>query len=125
MRLTHVRLNVPADDFEECFRFYRDVLGFETEWPCEPPYSEFEAGGVRLGLFDRGIMSELIGAPMPGGDGSVLLCVEVEDVDEAYRRVLAGGGSPVREPQDQPVWRLRVALVRDPAGNVIELNKDL
>ena len=38
MKLTHVRLLV--NDFDVCFRFYRDVMGFHVQWGAE-------GGGLR------------------------------------------------------------------------------
>jgi len=41
--------------------------------------------------------------------------LEVEDVDDIAERL--GVGAPV----DRPDWGLRVAYVRDPSGNLLEL----
>jgi hypothetical protein len=41
MQLTHVRLLV--EDFDVCFRFYRDVLGFTVTWGAEGDgYADFQ-----------------------------------------------------------------------------------
>lgn len=129
MRLTHIRLCIRPEDFSACYDFYRDGLGLATDWPCDPPYAEFRAGEGLLGLFDRGIMAMVahatsLPAEAPGQD-RVVACFDVDDVDAAYAQAVAKGGVPVAEPQDQPVWHLRIALVRDPAGNLIELNRNL
>ncbi|MCL4490146.1 MAG: VOC family protein [Chloroflexi bacterium] len=43
MRLTHVRLLVA--DFDACFRFYRDAIGFQVLWGKEGGgYADFQAG---------------------------------------------------------------------------------
>ena len=42
------------------------------------------------------------------------------DVDEAYPRVLRGGGRPVYAPRDEP-WGMRSSMIADPEGNLIEI----
>ena len=47
MELTHIRLLVK--DFDACFRFYRDVMGFRALWGDEGSgYANFEVGGCLL-----------------------------------------------------------------------------
>jgi lactoylglutathione lyase len=116
MRFSQVRLLV--DDFGAAFRFYRDELGLEPGFGAEddPPYASFAAGDGAVAIFERagqGTTVELREA----GD-SVLLVLEVDDVEaEVARlrdRIVAG-------PVDRGDWGGRVAYVRDPAGNLIEL----
>ena len=57
----------------------------------------------------------------PPGD-STLLVLEVDDVDADVARLV---GHVVREPVDQPEWGGRVAYLRDPSGNLIELFQSL
>ena len=53
MKLTHVRLLV--NDFDACFRFYRDVMGFEVQWGAEGSgYADFRGRGeAMVALFSR------------------------------------------------------------------------
>jgi predicted enzyme related to lactoylglutathione lyase len=53
------------------------------------------------------------------------LIFAVDDVDEEVRRLTDLGVKMVSEPQDQEAWGLRVAHLRDPEENLIELNKPL
>jgi lactoylglutathione lyase len=50
MKLLSVRLLV--SDFDSCFRFYRDVMGFRPTWGEEGDgYADFDAGaGDQMGL---------------------------------------------------------------------------
>ena len=44
MKLTHVRLLV--NDFDACFRFYKNVMGFQVQWGDEASgYAEFRGRG--------------------------------------------------------------------------------
>ncbi len=132
MELTHTRLLV--NDIEACHRFYADVLGLgEAVVKVEGIYYEFLAGPGRLGLYKRDLMQSVTGvvpAPTAGaqaarsGDQAVLT-FQVVDVDAAYAELKGRGASFVTEPHNQDAWVLRVAHLRDPEGNLIELNASL
>jgi lactoylglutathione lyase len=127
-RLTSTRLLVI--DFAACFRFYRDVLGFRPVFGTEhDSFADFDTGEARLSLFDRHEMCEALGtSPRPGADlapDPVCLVLAVEDVDAAWGHVDRLGARLVAAPADHPEWGLRTAHVRDPDGNLIELNQTL
>ena len=43
-----------------------------------------------------------------------------DEVDEAFRRAVAGGATPVLEPELEP-WGQRTCYIADPEGNLIEI----
>jgi lactoylglutathione lyase len=117
VKLTHVRLLV--DDVPACLAFYRDVLGFRVSEDYGV-YVQLETGDIALALFVRAGQRETVELREPG-DGA-LLGVSVENVDEAVERLrehVVGG------PVDRADWGLRVAYLRDPAGNLIELHHSI
>jgi catechol 2,3-dioxygenase-like lactoylglutathione lyase family enzyme len=112
MQLTHVRLLV--DDFGAAYRFYTDVLGLEATFGDETgPYASFGTGEAALSIFERHIQQETVDLDH-AGDGALAI-LEVEDVDDIAERL--GVGAPV----DRADWGIRVAYVRDPSGNLLEL----
>jgi lactoylglutathione lyase len=112
VRLTHVRLLV--DDFGESFRFYRDVLALEPSFGDEGgPYASFATEPASLSIFTRQGQQETSDL-RPAGD-SVVVPLEVDDVDVAAQRLGLG------EAVSRPDWGIRVAYLRDPAGNLLEL----
>ena len=119
MKFSQARLLV--DDFAEAFRFYRDELGLEAGFGDETSgYASFSTSGGTIAIFERGDQAEVV-ALRPPGD-STLTVLEVDDVDAAAERLqhyLA------HSPQDQPEWGGRVAYVRDPSGNLLELFQEL
>lgn len=126
MELTHVRLLV--DDVEETLGFYRDVLGLEVTLEAgEGIYYELRGGGVILALFRRDLMDQMIGGGLgePARADAVALTFAVDDVGETARLLKQRGATLVNEPMDYPVAFLRVAHLRDPAGNLIEVNAPL
>ena len=60
-------------------------------------------------------------APARGEAGAGLPGFQVTSVEDAFAAALAAGGVSVQEPDDFP-WGRR-ALVRDPDGRVVELNR--
>ena len=122
MRLAEVRLLV--DRFEECVRFYEDVMGLRLRVRVPGDvYAAFEGGGVELGLYQRRLMNQLTGAedrPGPRKDYTALAFL-VEDVDSTFAALRDRGAEAVTEPHDQEAWEIRVAHLRDPEGNLIEI----
>ena len=43
-----------------------------------------------------------------------------DEVDEAYRKAIAGGAGSVLEPTTEP-WGQRTCYVSDPEGNLVEI----
>jgi lactoylglutathione lyase len=128
MYLSHPRLFVL--NFAECFRFYRDVMGFQVTWGNEADsYAAFtdRAGKeTTLAIYRRRDMAELIGtADLPAQavcQDRVALIMEVEDVDHIFAQLSERGVEVVLEPQDFVDWGFRGAYLRDPDGNLIELS---
>lgn len=125
MHLTHIRLLVTT--FAECFRFYRDALGFKVRWGEEDGgYADFLAGnGAILALFDRRAMAEAVGtADLPQEATSqdrVALIIAADNLEASVARLREYGATIVTDPQDRPDWGIRTAHLRDPDGNLIEL----
>ncbi len=126
MNCSHVRLMI--ERFNECFRFYREVIGLPTTYrpDASGPYAEFVLGGDKyLGLFDRATMQEALdgpNAPLPPlSDNRVALCFEVDDVDTEAVRLRALGVEVEIAPRNHEPWGMRTTYLRDPAGNLIEL----
>ena len=124
MIASHFRLLVA--DFEQTFRFYRDVVELPTTYPPDAngPYAEFELGGDKyLGLFDRGLMLEAVGVAAGSKrspDDHALLCISVDDVDAEARRLQDLGIELAAPPTDHEPWGMRTVHVRDPEGNLVE-----
>ncbi|UYN92369.1 MAG: VOC family protein [Anaerolineales bacterium] len=125
MELTHTRLLV--NDPEVCRRFYAETLGLgDPVVEVEGIYYEFVAGPGRLGLYKRELMQDVAGVAQAARSGDqAVLTFQVADVDAAYTEIKARGANFVTEPHNQDAWVLRVAHLRDPEGNLIELNASL
>jgi predicted enzyme related to lactoylglutathione lyase len=133
MDALHPRLLVTR--FAESFRFYDAVLpaligAARMSGNESGPYAHWDLDkqGV-LVLFDRAAMAAVVGAvelpsvsPTPAQDSTMLIC-RVDDVDAGLALCLAHGAVLAADAADRPEWgaSLRTAHLRDPEGNLIEL----
>ncbi|MGV9426505.1 VOC family protein [Streptomyces sp. NPDC003656] len=124
MELSQVRLLVT--DFPACYRFYADVLGLRPQSGAENgPYEKFSphAGSAGIALQDRagmaGVLDEL-------GDTATghrsLIVLRVDDLD-AYCAEIAGRGAEILHGPAPLTDRMRVAHLKDPEGNLVELQE--
>ena len=129
MRMDYVRLLVT--NFDACFRFYRDVMGFKVTWGEEGnTYGSFSVGeGTALALFRRQAMAKIIGTtdlPVDAvSQDRIMLIFGVENLDATVKKLREQGAQFVTEPEDQPNWGIRTAHLRDPDGNLIEINSPM
>jgi lactoylglutathione lyase len=119
VKLSQVRLLV--DDFPAAFRFYRDLLGTDASFGDETSgYASFAAGEGTIAIFDRGEQGGVVELRPPGD--STLTVLEVDDADAVLARL---SDNAAGDPVDRQDWGGRVAYLRDPAGNLIELFQSL
>ncbi len=127
-KLHSTRLLVQS--FAACFDFYGDTLGLQLVYGNrDDAYAEFKSGGAHLAIFERKLMAQVVGTlglpAHPGGQDTFCLSLSTQDVDARYRELVEKGVEGVTEPQDRPEWGIRTAHIRDPDGNLIELNSPL
>ncbi|ONI84785.1 hypothetical protein ALI22I_30290 [Saccharothrix sp. ALI-22-I] len=136
--LMHVAIFCP--DVDESIRFYREGLGFSRTYEWTKTYTAtgqtvYQGRGVYIELEGQTYL-ELFPGGEPGQDSSAgpihHIGLTVSSVDESYERCLAAGGAPFGigdwsgEPttvtlDGDPEMLVRVAFVRGPAGELIEL----
>jgi len=126
MRLDNIRLLTVQ--FPAMFRFYRDVLGLEVTWgEPEGNYASFKGsdGLSSIGLFARALMSEALGTqalPLEGvAQDRIALVLELADLDGFATRASSAGAKFINTPENRPAWGTRVAHVRDPDSNLLEV----
>ena len=102
-------LHIPAADLRRSAEFYVGVLGWKIE-ERKDGWRFADRDGLLIGGFGLG----------PAQREERLVCYfYVEDIKAAVARVAAAGGEVVSPPTAEP--DIRVARVRDPAGNLIGL----
>ncbi|MBX6341140.1 MAG: VOC family protein [Thermomicrobiaceae bacterium] len=129
MPLTQVRLLVTH--FDECFKFYRDVLGLHVLWGAPGArFAGFRAGeGASVALLRREEMSGVVGTTDLPAEASaqdrVALVFTVTDLDDSVALLERRGVHLIDGPEDRPAWGVRAAHLRDPDGNLIELSEPI
>jgi lactoylglutathione lyase len=124
VELAQVRLLVA--DFAACYRFYADVLGLKPQsGASEGPYEKFSpaTGSAGIALQDRSMMAEVLdelGDPATGHRSLVVL--RVDDLDAYCERITERGATVLHGPAPM-TDRMRVAHLKDPEGNLVELQE--
>ncbi|MEH0842838.1 VOC family protein [Micromonospora sp. CPCC 205711] len=117
-------VNLYTADIEAGVRFYRDLLGFEETFrtPREgvAAHVELRLNGFTIGLGTVEAARNVHGVEAAPGSPAMALVVWTDDVDEAYRRLVAAGVSALQPPHDSGNNN-RNALLRDPDGNLVEI----
>lgn len=115
-------------NMDNMVRFYRDILGFHTQWDGGP-FADFETGSGELSLFmySREEFVKAIGedyAPPKGINQTFEIALwlpSFADVDSEYERLSKMG---VRFPTGEPItypFGIRNFYVADPEGNLLEI----
>jgi lactoylglutathione lyase len=117
-------VNLYTNDIEAGLRFYRDRLGFEetfrTPRDGTPSHVELRLNGFALGLGTVEAARRVHGVEAAPGTPAMVLVVWTDDVDVAYRELVAAGVPAVQPPHDTGNNN-RNALLRDPDGNLVEI----
>jgi len=130
MKVELIRPRLLVDDFQKCFDFYTEMLGFKVTWGTRNgPFASFsnhtDDGNPVFAMFLKANMTEYTHYKAPVGTGhkdSVVLCIPCEDVDIEYERLKALGVEFMGEPMTIERWYMRCVYLRDPEGNIIELS---
>jgi catechol 2,3-dioxygenase-like lactoylglutathione lyase family enzyme len=111
-------LTLLVEDLEAAKAFYCDVLRLPVIRDASG-YVELDSGGVRLALYSRSALAELLQVD-PAELGSIDLSFATTDVDGFFEELVARGADPVATPRTMP-WGHRVAFFRDRDGNLVEI----
>lgn len=129
MKFKFDMIGIFVDSLSIMVPFYRDVLGIPSDWDGNGPYAEFKHEGIRLSMYERKKLPDLLGKTpeFPSKlNGTFELALNVgkpANVDKEYARIVSEGGAEVYQPRDEP-WKMRSAMIADPEGNLIEIASD-
>ena len=125
---------LPHNDPDASLAFYRDTLGFEVRndvgyeamrWITVGPPDQPGTSIVLYPPFaDPGITEDerrTITEMMAKGTYAIII-LATADLDGTFARLQAGDAEVVQEPTEQP-YGVRDCAFRDPAGNMIRIQK--
>jgi catechol 2,3-dioxygenase-like lactoylglutathione lyase family enzyme len=112
MKVRRIVSNLLAADPKEAAAFYRDLLGLDVLMDIDwiTTLGNDEKARVQLSLAAEGGS----GTPLPA------ISIEVDDLDEALRRMREAGVAIVYGPVEEP-WGVRRFFVRDPVGTLVNI----
>ncbi|MDR2258987.1 MAG: VOC family protein [Treponema sp.] len=114
-----------VNDMETMVKFYRDIIGFKTNWKGEA-FTDFETGNCRLRMYGRNNFENMISRSFDypeGLNGTMVIAFQVktyDEVDKEYKRLMDLGVECVFPPATMP-WGHRIFLTADPEGNLLEI----
>ena len=116
-----IRPVIVTNDLDRLLAFYTGLLGAKEviRFPEDGPVFYV---GLSLGDSELGLSSDA--DVQPGSLGRMLLSIEVPDVDVLLPNVSGLGGESTSGANDMP-WGQRVAHIKDPDGNVVNLTQTL
>ncbi len=118
-----------ANDLDKMVPFYRDTIGFQTQWKKGELFADFQTASGELSFFmyNRKAFTEAIGESYvkPKGINQTfevaIWLSSFTDVDAEYERLAKIG---VQLPTGEPVtfpFGIRNFYVADPEGNLLEI----
>ncbi len=122
-----IDLGIVITESERSLAFYRDLLGFEHVADMPMPIG---GGGVmhrmacgdsliKLVRFDDTPDARPAGGGIPGGTGYRYWTMQVSNLDE-LAEATAEAGAPVSVPVTEIRPGVRILIVEDPDGNLVE-----
>jgi catechol 2,3-dioxygenase-like lactoylglutathione lyase family enzyme len=132
MNLTYVYTRLNVRDYAACKLFYQDVLGLKVSMVNDAQeYTEFDAGATKITILNRSRLKDYIDSTetvtYDPDDAKIILTFAVPNLDEAIAHLKSKGVSIVSSPsqfsEDGLTGGAISACVRDPDGNLIELEQ--
>lgn len=116
------QVNLYVEEIEAVLVFYLSFGFSETfrapaEGACE--HVEVRLGSLTLGITRADVVGRVHGSAPVLGSPQAEVAIWSEDVDGAFSAATAGGAPPIRGPMEFG-GRLKMAWVRDPAGNPVK-----
>jgi catechol 2,3-dioxygenase-like lactoylglutathione lyase family enzyme len=134
MNLNYVYTRLNVRDYAACKLFYQDVLGLKVSMANDAQeYTEFDAGATKITILNRSRLKDYIDsietATYDPNDAKMMLTFTVPNLDEAIAHLQSKRVSIVSSPsqfsEDGITGGAISACVRDPDGNLIELEQIL
>ncbi len=134
MNLKYIYTRLHVQNYLDCKLFYQDVLGLKVSLVNDAEeYIEFDAGATKITILNRSRLKDYIDSieTLTYGhhDAKIILSFAVPDLNDAIAQLKAKGvaifSSPWQFSDDGITGGLLSGGIRDPDGNIIELQQIL
>ena len=126
MSTLHIDLGIVVLDIDACLPFYRDALGLPEGRTIDLPggsrIHELKCGDCTVKLVTHKRTPEAANPPggSRGGTGLRYWTMGTDDIEAAVAACEAAG-APIPLPPLELVPGVKIAMIEDPEGNVVEL----
>jgi hypothetical protein len=121
-----VHFEIPTDDFARAKEFYGSIFGWHLQdmegeatglytLAMTTPVDEKTYAPTEPGAINGGLMKRAAETPSP------VITIEVDGIDDALKKIEAGGGSTVHARTEMPDGLGAYAYFKDSEGNVMGL----
>jgi len=112
MTVKRIVANIAAEQVDAAYAFYGDLLGMKVV---------MDHGWILTFASEESVAPQ-VSVATEGGSGTPVpdLSIEVDDLEETYRRFLAAGLPIEYGPVSEP-WGVRRFYVRDPFGRLVNV----
>ncbi|MEL6553414.1 MAG: VOC family protein [Cyanobacteria bacterium J06621_11] len=128
MKFKFVNTRVVVKDWQASRQFYRDVMGLTETFVSDiDMYAELTDGSVKLSLLAQeklvSYYEKTSSFIFDCDSDKVILSFRVDDVEAACEYLVPKGARVVTTPSNLADIGVKVLLIRDPEGNLIELTQ--
>lgn len=128
MKFKYVYTRLYVKDCRACYRFYHEILGLEATFASEiDNYVELTDGQVKLTLLNQNKVKEYLGTKtdftFEQQSDRLALSFQVDNLEQACQYLIEHGIEIISPAWNVVDWGMKLALVRDPEGNLIELSE--
>ena len=115
-----------VNDWKACFSFYKDIMEFDcVQEDEEGGYAEFKVADMRLSIFRRSEMAQMIHnhekPPTAECQDTVALIFTVNNLEDECIKLKQKKIKLTTEPMNNPMYGIKTAYLRDPDENLIGL----
>lgn len=107
-------------DLPKAMDFYENVMGFDMV--VDQGWSKIFK--IRDGAY-IGLVDEEHGYHRASEDKPVIICLNVFNADAWYKRLVEKGVEIEKQPQESERLKIKVFMLKDPEGYVIEIQESL
>jgi catechol 2,3-dioxygenase-like lactoylglutathione lyase family enzyme len=135
MNLKYIYTRLHVQNYLDCKLFYKNVLGLKVFMANDDEeYVELDVGSTKITILNRARLKDYIDSiesvTYDYHDAKIILTFAVPDLNDSIAQLKAKGvpifSSPWQHPEEEGLTGgFLTACVRDPDGNIIELQQIL